>query len=59
MYFTDGHAITIPLMVLACVQFPVYGLFVDIASRSIRLGQAIFLVALFHAVAVLLCFRIG
>jgi hypothetical protein len=48
--------VTVPLMVLAVVQFPLYGLVVGMAYKWGKPLIVAFLLGLVHALAVCLCF---
>jgi hypothetical protein len=52
----SGDTITLPLIALALVQFPLYGLALGLAAGKGRLAWALLLLSAAHAVAALACF---
>jgi hypothetical protein len=48
--------ITLPLMVLALAQFPLYGAIIGLAASKARTALAVILLLSVHTVAVVLCF---
>ncbi len=52
------EAITIPFVILALVQFPLYGLFLAFGSRKQHYWSLALLILIVHMLAVALCFVI-
>ena len=48
--------ITLPFVLLAILQFPLYGVLLGLANRVKRFRNAILLISVVHSIAVVLCF---